>query len=271
MELRVKGAGVAVIATVGLFAIVLGFLGLSSLWEDVPGATTVSVDQPSSRSLTLPPENTLGHQWRWENFPDRDNRAIATEDAEEESVEAVAFDVPYIYEALQSVRLDDAGNVVTDELTLKALRDAFAYQRLDLNSVQMEELKDLIRLGLPGLPGEQTADLVGRYHDFLQARKDFDALYTEPGMAASLEQQFADLQALRELYFGPEVSAKLFARENRDAHYMLASMQLARDESLSPDERVEKQQEIAERYEQIHPDKTREADGPNASDDERNP
>lgn len=199
-----------------------------------------TAENPSAREELL--SKTVGTEWQWDNFSDE---AEANGEHAEQQSASVPFDVPFIYEALQDVRLDAQGNVVVDDEALKALDETLKFSNLDLNPAALEELQELIRIGLPGSAGEQTAKIVGNYYRFLQAEKEFNELYRNPGMDGDLQAGYEELVALRELYLGADVASKLFEKQDRDARYMLESMLLARDDSLSPEEKQARQEQLS--------------------------
>lgn len=183
---------------------------------------------------------TVGTEWQWDRLP------VEKEQGESESQELTAmFDVPFIYESLQDVRVDESGNVVIDNKALQALDATLNFSGIEMNAAQLQELQALIRIGLPGAAGEQTAAIVGDYYEFLQAEKEFNNLYKTAGTQMDVEAGFEELVALRELYLGPEVAAKLFAEHDRNARYMLESMLLERDESLSAEEKLARQERLS--------------------------
>jgi hypothetical protein len=231
----------------------LGWLMLPGSSGGPAPASEDSAHEPKpavSRGLSQAQGKTVGTQWQWNNFAEP---SAAKVEPDEQRTPA-PFDIPFIYEALQDVRLDEHGNVVVDDEALKALDETLNFSGLELSPADLEELQSLIRIGLPGPAGEQTAEVVGNYYRFLQAEKEFNELYGAPGMDANVESGYEELVALRELYLGPEVASKLFEKQDRDARYMLRSMLLARDESLKPEEREARQKKLAASFHSESPD-----------------
>jgi hypothetical protein len=188
-------------------------------------------------------EKTVGSEWKWDNFS-QPSTAVDSEVNESDKV----FDVPFIYHSLQRVRLDEQGNVIVDHEALTALDETLNFSGLQLDAAQMEELKTLIRIGLRGRAGEQTAEIVEDYYRYLQAEKEFNQLAKTPGAEVDVQAAYEELVALRELYLGPEVAKKLFAQRDQDARYMLESMMLARNESLSAEERRARQEQLSAEF-----------------------
>lgn len=229
---------------------------LAPTQSPAPGAddrkqTEVSVDPGSADSQSVP-HRTIATEWQWNEFREDDEPPTDTKSPSSQST--ALFDVSVIYEALQEVRVDESGNVVVDDTALKALDEALDYGDLELTATDLDELRNLIRLGLPGDAGEQTAKIVGDYYQLLEAKKEFDAVYEAPGNERNYEAEYEELVALRELYLGSEVATKLFAETDKDARYMLESMRLAADTSLSPEERTEQQRALAASHHQTASD-----------------
>jgi len=201
---------------------------------------------------------SIATAWQWKNFtnnsvPAGQDEPLGVEtkggELELESKHASGpFDVEYIYNALQSVKLDENGDVVIDHDAMKALDETLAYDGLKLDSQALSDLQDLIKLGLPGKAGEQTAQVVGDYYQLLGAQKEFLSLYSETGNLDDYRTQYEELSALRELYLGSEVAAKLFEVSNADARYMYESMTLEANTSLTDNEKKKMLAEITERH-----------------------
>lgn len=194
-------------------------------------------------------QRTIATEWQWETFPNSRPGARDQDVAPSEST--APFDVTVIYEALQLVRVDENDDVVLDDTALKALNETLDYSDIALNAAELEELQELIRIGLPGKAGEQTARVVGDYYRFLGAKEEFEAVYEVQGDRHH-ESEYEELVSLRELYLGREVAQQLFAEEDKDARYMLAAMQLEADDSLTQEERSRQIRELAAQRDQTN-------------------
>ncbi|MEX1034008.1 MAG: lipase secretion chaperone [Cellvibrionaceae bacterium] len=206
-------------------------------------ADSTSDETNTDKSPQQTGQRTIATEWQWESVGNRE--APTTEQAASSQATAL-FDITYIYDALRTVRLDDNGEVMLDDIALRSLDEALDHGNLELTSADLEELQELIRAGLPGEAGEQTAKIVGDYYRFLQAKKEFNAVYTAPGIENDYESEYEELRALRDLYLGRDVANQLFAETDRDARFMIRSMQLEADSSLSPEERQARQRKLAE-------------------------
>lgn len=205
------------------------------------------VKSPTEIQSNNDKQRTIASEWQWETFPD--SRPGARDQDPAPSDSSAPFDVTVIYEALQLVRVDENGDVVLDDTALKALDETLNYSDLALSAAELEELQELIRIGLPGKAGEQTARVVGDYYRFLDAKEEFEAVY-EVQDDRHYDSEYEELVSLRELYLGREVAQQLFAEQDKDARYMLAAMQLEADDSLTPEERSRQQRELAAQRDQ---------------------
>ena len=201
----------------------------------------IAVSDSPNESISIAtqnPNSSIATAWQWDNLP---TKKQVTDIAENK--ETTRFDVDYIYNALQAVKLDEDGDVVIDHQTLLALNETLAYSGLRLDREDLAELQDLIKLGLPGKSGEQTAEIVGNYYQYLDAERELNTLYSADGPSTNAEVQYEEILALRELYLGKDVSDGLFAMSNANARYMFESFRIESDSSLTDEEKRERQLE----------------------------
>ncbi|MGI1680245.1 MAG: lipase chaperone [Cellvibrionaceae bacterium] len=188
--------------------------------------------------------NSIAEKWKWDNFEDKDiNTAIrkaeereekGTDEAEEKLFE---FDVVVVYSALAAVGIDDNGDVIIDSKALDALEDAFSKLPEELTGTELEELLQLIKTGLPGAAGEQTAEIIDQFQRFKIAERDFNAVMPEPKNASEALEIFNKKVALRESILGFDVANKLFSQEQAQSRHMLELMAISGDISLSDEEK----------------------------------
>jgi len=242
---------------------VLLLVSLTYIGESPVEAPIVQADQKDTSEVSSGAKS-IATEWDWEQFKEESETGLSgTElDAKVESVTvqtAKQFDLNYIYQSLHAVRLDDEGDVILDHEALSALNKVFSYQNLNFNNEQLETLQAIIKKGLPGEAGEQTADIVGNYYQFLDAEQEFNTLYetrSNPEDAKDLtiedfQTQFEELQALRSLYMGDETAEKLFTVSDANAAYMFESKALEDDMSLSDEEKSTRQKEAVKRLDAI--------------------
>jgi len=212
---------------------------------------TIKVNVPSK-------ENTIATAWQWEILPANEshNQQAETRNKNEHSQADTASSLPFtqesIYTALHAVKLNEDGDIIIDHDALNALNAALDPSKLKLDDEALEELQDLIRTGLPGIAGEQTAQIVADYYQYLGAKSDFNTLYETRNNTDrdidNYEMQYNELLALRALYLGAEVADQLFATANANSRYMFDSMKLEADTSLNEAEKKQQQAEIIERH-----------------------
>lgn len=164
------------------------------------------------------------------------------------------FDIPRIYEALQQIRRDPQGNIIPDHRALTAMNEILNYGRVPLAERDLQELRELIRIALPGDAGNQVAELTSRYHRFLQAEQEFTELHRVTGFEQPPQALYDELVALRQLYLGDDLVTSLFAQVDEDSRYLLKSMELERDQTLPTKERRRRQTRLSEQHHNSIPD-----------------
>lgn len=122
---------------------------------------------------------------------------------------------------------------------LDSLLDSMDYRITD---EELEVLKEMARLSLPGQLGEQTVNLLESYVSYRNAEKSLLASDAAPkNPMENLEQ----MSQLRRLHFGEEIANKMYAEEEARARYFIQSFQLAANQKLSQEEREEKASELS--------------------------
>ena len=222
---------------------------------------TVETDSTNpTKNITAIDKNikTVGSEWQWGEFEqkrkkDGDSTIATNIESIDETVAGVFFDIEVIHHELQEVRIDNDGNVILDSTALEALNKTLNYSNIEFTQLDLETLQALIQVGLPGTAGEQTAEIVGDYYQYLQARHEFDSLYREIQNPATAKLHYAELQSLRKMYLGETVAQQLFQEQDKEALYMLESMALATNTELSPEERETQQKQLADLHHRIQP------------------
>ncbi|MGH1471088.1 MAG: lipase secretion chaperone [Cellvibrionaceae bacterium] len=189
--------------------------------------------------------NNIAEEWDWNKFSNKEiNTAIqkaenrGKENKEESHNEgAFEFDVVVLYSALATVGIDDNGEVIVDSKALEALENAFSTLPDELSDSEMEELLQLIKTGLPGVAGEQTAEVVDRFQRYKIAEKDFNSVMPEPKNVDEALALFDRKVALRESILGLDVADKLYSQEQAQSRHMLKLMAISGDKTLSNEEK----------------------------------
>jgi lipase chaperone LimK len=192
---------------------------------------------------------TIATAWQWSLDNKNASKAITANN----SNKTLPFTAKFVYEALKAVKLDEDGNVIHDHDALLSLDEALLRIQNKLDRESLNILQAIIKDGLPGKAGEQTAQIVGDYYNYLEAKDEFsrtsDIITESSGHetvnAVEKDQLlYAELKSLRDLHLGNEVSNGLFRITDSDAQYMFASMKLDVDESLSAEEKAQQRLEI---------------------------
>jgi lipase chaperone LimK len=190
-------------------------------------------------------EKTIATAWQWEeptNTPDENA--------------SPTFSEKVVYNALQKVRLDSQGNVIIDHEALIALNATLDDGSLQLDEQALRELQMIIRQGLPGNAGDDVAKIVANYYHYLEASKEFNAIYetgssNSPAIENTTDEHkdnYRELTALRELYLGSDTSTKLFSTSDANANYMFDMLEIEQATDLSDEEKQQKRLEIVNQH-----------------------
>jgi hypothetical protein len=239
------------------FTIIFSIVGLAVLLVIVVGLFLKSAPEPGNEFAAAEPgagipdntaeAGTIGAVWQ------RQSVADATEEVNQTtSNETIPFNADALYDALQNVRIDENGDVILDNQALEALNSTLQYGEVELSDRNLANLQELIKIGVPGKAGEQTADIVVDYYRYLGAEDEFNAMYEQPSAAADMStdayaQQYEELKALRAMYLGQDVAEQLFETADASARYMFEAQKLEADASLTDDEKAERLQTLNDR------------------------
>lgn len=232
-------------------AVLATLIGIAAYWK-ILSLRSPSVPIPIP-SAAITDKNTVAHTWQWENFAEK--KGVKTEKTNSQEVEdeekpspvdEVPYNVVLIYDMLQQVRLDENGNVLIDSEAKLALDKAFTELGPDMGPYAISQLQELIKIGLPGQAGEQTAEILAQYYDYRLAEEDFLA----QSLAQSRDDEaenYEQLVKLRRSYLGHEVAEKLYAEQEIRSRHMFAAMNLLQDPNLSTEEKQQQQQQLQQR------------------------
>lgn len=197
--------------------------------------------------------STIATTWQWSNINENTKQVITTANNEK----PLPFTAKFVYEALKAVKLDENGNVIHDHDALLSLDEALLRIQSKLDAESLIILQALIKEGLPGKAGEQTAKIVGDYYYYLEAKDEFSrtsealsdqSVHATVSAVENDELLYSELQALRDVHLGNEVSSGLFRVTDADAQYMFESMKLDLVKGLSDEEINQKRLEIKEQH-----------------------
>lgn len=240
-----------VFAILLLALILVGLFFLSSTENKEQAVAEMDLESPQLAHVQE--SQTVATHWNWQ-------RARAQSEMIQQNnpnFDGLPFTAQSVFDALQTVKLDENGNLILDHDALLSLDEALEriYNKLDADSLRL--LQDLIRESLPGNPGEQTAKIVEQYLGYLQAKDEFSRINdelsgerTSESMASIVDDQalYSELQALRELHLGTEATSDLFRVTDANATYMFESMKLGLDTTLNDEQREERHQAIQEQH-----------------------
>lgn len=195
----------------------------------------------STHANNNPTANTVKDLWDWDNLELPEGASATASSSTDADTQ---FDIQKIHDALQALRVDSYGDIITDDLALAALNQAFQHGRITLDEQSMTKFLTIIRAALPNQTGDQAAEIAKNYHDYLQARTDLFAYVSAKDQQAAIE----DIIALQSLYLGNQVARDLFRTENANAHYMMAAFEVEQDESLTLAEKQARQEALTEQY-----------------------
>ncbi|WP_439133277.1 lipase secretion chaperone [Pseudomaricurvus sp.] len=158
------------------------------------------------------------------------------------------FDAEGIFEATQKVRVDENGNVILDHDAMLALNEALGQQGLDMDTLSLAQLKDLIQVAMPGKAGSQVALVVGNYYEYLKAKDEYEKLNQDNHLVQDYDARKESIDALRESYLGSDVAEKLFSQSDAESEFMRDNFELASNKDLTSEERQKQKAEIAAKY-----------------------
>jgi hypothetical protein len=194
--------------------------------------------------------STIATNWQWSEIDEQTEQSLKHE-------KSLPFTAKFVYEALKAVKLDEDGNVIHDHDALLSLDEALLRIQSKLDTESLSVLQEIIKDGLPGKAGEQTAQIVSDYYYFLEAKDEFSEssealsdlrVHETAGAVENDELLYTELQALRDVHLGSEVSAGLFRVSDAGAQYMFDSMKLDFNQDMSEQEKQKMRIEIEEKH-----------------------
>ncbi|MBF7073507.1 hypothetical protein ISG33_08880 [Glaciecola sp. MH2013] len=237
---------------------VLGYLAYGYFLKSDDSSTTnagdVSEELQQKQQLT-DVNSTLGTKWQWDASGDEPQQNQKKAEPKQMS-QQYPFTKQSVYNALQAVKLDANGRLILDNDAMIALDEALERIYNELSPEALAALQQLIKEALPGITGEQTAELVANYTNYLKAKEDFSELYeNQDESAGEMTQEsiandaqlYDELQALRAVHLGDEAATELFRVSDAAAEYMFASMQLSMNSNMTPEEMVQEQQRLQDK------------------------
>lgn len=235
---------------------VAALIGIVAVWimGDDDAAPLQTADR--TRAVQDAKPNSIARLWQWENFATEQTAPkIIADSTDEEAgepepaeVEDIPFDVVVIYDILQDIELTEDGRIVPDQTAKYALEKGFDDLGPDVSPEALEELQNLIRIGLPGEAGEEAARIMKTYYEYRLAEEEFNRQMenADAESAPSLEN-YEKLVQMRRQYLGEELADGLYAVEEVQARHMFATMDIYQNAELSDEEKQEQLQALQSR------------------------
>ena len=164
------------------------------------------------------------------------------------------FDFDEVKKALKKITTDDGELLMTSALAEK-LEVLVSTLPEDMDASSLNRLRHLIALRLPADSGERVGELIERFYHYTRSKEQLAA----ENETLNAEARHARLLALQNEHLGPDLTQKLYERQNSLAEFLFASRRIQSDQSLSDKQRQQRLDELRLNYrEQLKPDNHRE-------------
>lgn len=192
----------------------------------------------------VPPKSTAGvttsvpsENIKRPSSPSSEGKAYGTEQPPDFKLDDIAT-------ALSRINLDHNGQIQVDQQARTVLEAAFLQPEQAMDETRFSELKTLIEGGLQGDAGQQAAAMAERFYRYSNAHREVAGTFGHHGKLHNAEADFEQLSRLRRTYLGEELSDSLYGEEEALMRYTLQSMRIQTDETLSPEQKQSRQEEL---------------------------
>lgn len=242
-------------------AAVLGAVAIA-IWAGgkalIPDETTTPVeqaDEPQTFTETQPANDEPDARLFSDSIltAEEDEPAEPAETEQNDDGRNIPFKLEEVAYALSRVELDENGDIVLNESAQMVLEQAFMDSGTTMDEQQLEELKTMIETGLGGQAGEQAVQITEKFYRYSNAFQEISDTLAVRGDPQSLRNDYEQIARLRRTHLGPELADQLYGREEQLTRYTLEVMALQADPDLTPEQRKEKQQELASDYAEVMP------------------
>jgi len=166
-----------------------------------------------------------------------------------EKTNGYSLDYSVIHEEIGKIRLTENGDVVIDDIALRALRKAFPSHQLNHSPEMMAELIEIIKAGLPGPAGEQAADIVNKFFEYAKSQRELANIYGDTKYNTGDQQEaFNQTKALREMHFGEEVANQLFGKEEKETKFIADTFEITTNKTLTDEEKAQAKIQLKNDY-----------------------
>lgn len=215
----------------------------------------IAIVKNTESSFKSNPSNqlTVADVWKIENNTANSDANLneninQTEDTQKKE-RTYSLDYTMLHKEIGKIRLTEDGNIIVDDIALKALERAFPKNRLNHTPEMMEEMLAIIKQGLPGKAGEQAADIIQKFFEFAKAKKELDSVYGDVNLAPSnREEALEENKALRRLYLGEELATQLFDKSDKESGFMHDTLEIARNKEMSQEEKEKAKNKLSLEY-----------------------
>lgn len=145
-----------------------------------------------------------------------------------------------LYDILLTLNFSADGNLVLDRYARATLQVMFNQVGLPGDEERMDALRALLAEALPEETAQQLLELLQNYSEYRQAEQDLRNTLSAARDNDSPLANYDQIKALRRSYLGDQVASGLFSEEEAQLPYMVEAMAVARDASLSEEERAQK-------------------------------
>jgi lipase chaperone LimK len=175
-----------------------------------------------------------------ENVKSENETLITLQGSEYEEENTLFFDDAKVRDVIGRLNVDEDENLVIDSYAKRVLKRSFIELMERNDPMAIDQLLAVIRSELPGLAGEQAANIVLSYYEYRMAESELieqNLNLIDTGSTFNYE----DLVNMRRAYLGEDIAEKLFAEEEIRTRYTLAVIDLDRDPGLSSEQKLAQQ------------------------------
>lgn len=229
-------------------ALLLSFCFLTyANWSASSDAVAVVVDDTSAVANV----RTLGSAWNAKAIATADTPTSLTENNEQDFIDRqFSFDVNFMYEKLKQIELDEVGHIRLNDMTCRALEEGLEATGLLLTDYDLEALKETFQTSLPGALGDEAAELVVNFYNYLRAKEQVLGGDSMPASIDGMKEYHAMLSDLRVATLGADRAKRLFGKSENDMSFMLESMALNQVKDLTIEERDARIKALSKKYHQ---------------------
>ena len=153
---------------------------------------------------------------------------------------AASFDSLFIYDALLMLSFGEEETLELDRNTLSALQSIYTELGPSPDAETFAQLQMLLNEALPASAAQSFMQALKPYFAYKQAEQDVrNAIaQADPDGAQDPIAGYEQLVLLRRTYLGEETASRLYAEQEAQLPYMTEAMAVARDKSLTEEERA---------------------------------